>query len=567
MSSFKIIHVNEKVSCEVLKTSHIRVQIVFFAVLALLLILVLRIFDISVFSLNEMQYSSNSNNKDIHIRKNITDRNGVILASTLPTASAYIYPKHFAHHDLSLTLIAQEIQINPHEIKEKLAQNNNFIWLKRHLTPNEQQRLHDLGVPGIYFMNDQKRIYPHKNLFSHIVGLVDIDNKGISGIEASFNSVLQDDTNQDLQITLDAKIQYIAKQELANAIDMHDAAGGAAIIMDIHTGELLSSVSLPDFDPYNIHDIKNEKFFNRATLGVYELGSVFKTLAVAMAIDSEKITVRDSFNVSTPLKINSYTIGDYRGGKGGVLSVPEILMYSSNIGVAQIVQEVGIPIQKDYFKKLGLLSKINLEIPEISDPIYPSDHRWKEVSSITMGYGHGISVTPVHFIQAFSAVVNDGIFKKATLVKGKSDGTKDRRVFKKKTSLLMKNILRLTAKSGSAKYANINKYLVGGKSGTASIAQKGGYSKHLNITTCAGAFPMNNPKYSILVVVDKPKANKINYGFTTGGMIAAPVVSKIISRIAPILNIAPVDHNAPEITKALYVNYKPMYKRYAKANN
>ena len=561
MSSIKIIYINEKSDCDVIKTSHRRVQIVFFSTFIILLTLILRIFDLSIFSYSDLQNIHDVETK-VNIRNNIVDRNGIILASTLPTASAYIYPKHFTNSIESLKTISKVIDINITELENKLVKNTHFIWLKRHLTPLEQQKLHNLGIPGIHFINDQKRIYPHGNLFSHLVGLVDIDNNGVSGIESSFNIDLNNSTKPNIQTSLDARVQYAVKQELSDAIKLHDAIGGTAIIMDVNTGELISSVSLPDFNPYDIKEISNKKLFNQATLGVYEMGSVLKPVTLAIGIDSGKINLTDSFDVSTPIKIGSYKIGDYRG-KGGILSIPEILMYSSNIGVSHIIKEVGIAKQKEYFKKLGLLTKINVEVPEKSSPIFPTDRRWKELTSITMSFGHGISITPIHLIQTFSAIVNKGILRKATIIKDKNNQDNGIQVFKPQTSLLMNKILRLTATNGFAKQANVDEYLVGAKTGTAEKIINGRYSKKINIALCEAAFPMNDPKYAVLILIDEPKQNSINHGFATGGMVAAPVVSSIISKIAPILGVAPMDHNDPKISNALYIDYKPMYKRFA----
>ena len=563
MTNLKVIYVNEESNAAVLSTSYRRVQIVFFAILALLITLVLRLFDLSVFNSGEFQYKTNSGLENISIRGDITDRNGIVLASTIPTASAYIYPKHFTATDRSFALIAKSFNIDIKELKKRIANNQHFVWLKRDLSPKDQEKLHNLGILGVYFIKDQKRIYPHKSLFSHIVGLVDIDNHGISGLESSFNTYLQDDTKQELQTTLDAKVQYVVKQELENAIKQHGAKGGMAVVMDVHTGELLSSVSLPDFNPHSIDTTNTDAFFNKATLGTYEMGSVLKVLTLAIGIDSGMIGIDDSFDVSAPLKIGKYQIKDYRKGKGNILSVPEILMYSSNIGVGKIIQEIGVQKQKEYFKKFGLLSKINTEVPEISSSIYPSDYRWKELNAITMSYGHGISITSIHLIQAFSAIVNGGVFKKATLIKGNNDQISGKRILKQKTSSLMNKVLRLTAESGFAKRANVNEYLIGAKTGTAEKIINGKYDKKLNTAICVAAFPMNKPKYALLVAVDEPKRNEINYGFATGGMVAAPVVASIASRIAPILNVTPVDHTDPRIIKALYIKQKPIYKGYA----
>jgi cell division protein FtsI (penicillin-binding protein 3) len=564
MTNFRIIQINEESSCEMIKISHRRVQIIFFSVLAVLLTLVLRIFDLSVFNFGEFQKGSTLYSKDFPMRNNIVDRNGIILASTLPTASAYLNLLEFRSSTKSLELISKELNINQNELEEKLALQKKFIWLKRHITPHEQQSLHNLGIPGVYFVKDQKRIYPHKNLFSHIVGLVDIDNNGVSGLESSFNTQLNDSAQAAVQTSLDSKIQYIVKQELGDAITTHNAIGGSAIVMDVHTGELVSVVSLPDFDPSNISNVDGKKLFNQATLGVYEMGSVLKPITLAMALDSQKIDIHDYFDVSTPLKINNFVINDYRG-KGGFLSVPEVLMYSSNRGVSQMIRKVGVKKQKEYFKKLGLLSSTSIEVPETSNSIYPSEARWKELSSITMSFGHGISMTPIHLIQAFSAIVNDGVFRKATLIKGQNDENSGKRVFSSKTSNLMNKMLRLTAEGGSARKASFNDYLVGAKTGTAEKITNGRYNKNLNITLCVGVFPINNPKYIVLVLVDEPKGSKSTFGFATGGWIAAPVISNIVSRIAPILNIAPVDEKDPKIIKALYIDYKPFHQQYAHA--
>ena len=563
MTNLKVIYINDESSCAIINTSYRRVQIVFFTILALLIIFVLRLFDLSVFSSGEFQYKISTKSDNIRIRKDITDRNGIVLASTLPTASAYIYPKHFINPDQSFALINKNFDIDVKELKKRVASNQHFVWLKRDLSPKDQQKLHDLGILGVYFIKDQMRVYPHKNLFSHIVGLVDIDNNGVSGLESLFNTYLQDETKQELQTTLDARVQYIVKQELKNTIKKHEANGGIAIVMDVHTGELLSSVSLPDFDPHRIDTRNTDALFNKSTLGVYEMGSVLKPLTLAIGIDSGIIDMDDAFDVSVPLRIGKYQIKDYGRRRGDILSVPEILMYSSNIGVGKIIQEVGVQKQKEYFKKLGLLSKINTEVPEISNPIYPSDYRWKELNAITMSYGHGISITPIHLIQAFSAIVNGGLFKKATLIKGNNDQTSGKRILKQKTSSLINKFLRLTAESGFAKRANVNEYLIGAKTGTAEKVINGKYSKKLNTALCIAAFPMNDPKYAILVAVDEPKRNEINRGFATGGMVAAPAVADIVSKIASILNVAPVDHTDPKIIKALYIKQNPIYRGYA----
>ena len=531
------------------------------------LTLTLRLLDLSFLNLDELpKIHSKDSNKKNNFRKDIIDRNGVLIASSIPTASVFFDTKHIINAENTARQLSNISYINYDKIVDKLNSGKSFTWFKRHISPSEQQRIHDLGMPGIHFVKDYKRVYPHNNLFSHIIGLADIDGKGISGIERSFDEYLLDENsdNETLQLSIDARIQYHVKEELNNAINLHNAIGGSAIVMDISTGEILSLVSLPDFNPNNIKKIDPQTMFNQITSGIYEMGSVFKPLSLAIAYDLKKISTDDVFDVSQPLIIDRFKITDYRGGKGGELSVPEILMYSSNLGTAQITQLIGIKHQREYLRKLGLLSKFSFELPETSRSIYPKESRWKEVNSITIGYGHGIAVTPIHFVRAFASILNGGILRNPTLLKHNDVKYDEKRVFQKETSETMKKLLRLTVKGGFAGKAEVPGYLVGGKTGTAEKVVDGKYSKKLNIALCATGFPMHAPKYLVLVLIDEAKRNKINNGFTTGGMIAAPVVSNIISKIATILNIQPKEETDPKILQALHIDYKPRYKRLAK---
>ena len=541
MNISKILYRSNQTDSRIMKMRYRRLQIVIFFMVIVVLLIVIRMTYVSIFKLSNFRNIVNVKHK-VYVRKNIIDRNGMIMASTLPTASAYLYLKYFTNTREYIDDISKIISINIKVLEAHIKNKKHFVWLKRHLTPKEQQSLHDLGVPGLYFINDQKRFYPHKNLFSHTVGLVDVDNKGISGLELQFDKVLKNhsDNINYLQTSLDTRIQYIVYDKLSDAVRLHKASGGVALVMDINNGELISTVSLPDYNPYNIKNIEDEKLFNRVTLGVYEMGSILKVLTLAIGIDTGVIDVNDCFDVSTPIKINNYSINDYRGGKGGILSIPDILVYSSNIGVAKVIQKIGTIRQKEYFKKLGMLSKNTIELPEKSSSIFPSDNKWKDLCTITMSYGHGIAITPIHLIEAFSSVVNKGIFNHATLIKKDNAQYNGKRIFSCYTSKVMNNILKLSAQKGFAKHANLDEYSVGAKTGTAEKIIKGKYNKNLNIALCAASFPMNDPKYSILVLVDEPKKNKVNLGFTTGGMIAAPIIADIISKIAPVLGVPPI---------------------------
>ena len=564
MSIARIVSINNESNCHIIKISHKRIQILFFCILVTIIFLIFKVLNLSIFSYRNF-HLINKSSTEIKMRKNIIDRNGIILASTIPTASAYINPKHLRDKE-SLKSIAKVVAINVDDLKTQITNKKHFIWLKRHITSKEQQMLHDFGVPGIYFIDDQKRIYPHRNLFSHIIGLVDTENHGISGIEASFNKDLINDSNNIdfIQTSLDTRVQYIVRQELNNTINLHNAVGGTALVMDVRTGEIISSVSLPDYNPHNIKNVKNHRFFNQTTLGVYEMGSILKVFTLAIGIDSGQINLDNVFDVSTPIQIHKHKIGDYKGGKGGMLSIPEILMYSSNIGVAKIIQKVGIKKQQDYFKKLGMFSKTKIEVPEKSYPIIPNIKMWKELRSITISYGHGIAMTPIHLMQSFATILNKGLFQQATLIKNANNNINREQVFNITTSKLMNKILRLSAIKGFAKRANVNQYLVGAKTGTAEKVINGKYNKRLNTALCIAAFPMDNPQYSVFVLIDEPQQNKINCGFATGGMVAAPVISNIITKIAPILKISTIDYNSAKIIKDLSIDYKPIYKQFTK---
>lgn len=530
-------------------------------------VLILRIFDLTFMNIEEVQVVVNNKAKnDFTIsRANIVDRNSVLLASNITTASVYTHPKQVINPQEAAESIASiGIGLNQVDLLNKLTSDKDFIWIKRHLTPEEQQKLHDLGIPGIYFARDERRVYPHEKLFSHVLGYVDIDGVGIAGIEKLYNDKLTTNVNYNtaLQLSLDTRVQNILRDELQKSIELHTAIGGSGIVMNVKNGEIIGMVSLPDFDPHHINHMKSQELFNQATLGVYEMGSSFKVLTVAMALDIGKINVNDAFDVSQPINIGRFKIHDYRGGKGGTLSIPEILMYSSNLGSAQIARLVGIKSQKEYLRKMGLLSEIKFDLPEIAKPLYPNDRRWSDASLITISYGHGIAVTPLHLMQAMGAVVNGGILYKPTLIKQK-EGVKPvgKRVFNESTSHIMRKLLRLVVEGGSSKKAEVVGYLVGGKTGTAEKNSQGRYSKKLNISFFVGAFPINNPEYLMLIMIDEAKPNNINMGFTTGGMIAAPVGREVIMRAAPVLGILPQDQQDPEILKALYVDYTPRYKK------
>jgi len=485
-------------------------------------------------------------------RKDIVDRNGALLATNIPSASLYAHPQKIINCKETASQLANVLGGVSLVIEIKLCSKQSFIWLKRHVTPQEQQAVHNLGIPGLYFSPDERRFYPQGNLFSHIIGYVDIDSNGIAGLERSYNEDVQ---SKIITTTLDVNVQDVVREELQSSIDTHKASGGSGIVMNANTGEIVAMVSLPDFDPHHLIDKNATNMFNKATLGVQEMGSVFKVFTVAMALDSNKVTLNDSFDVSKPVKIGRFTIHDYKG-KGGNLLVHEILMYSSNLGALQIAKRVGVIEQKEYFKKLGFFSQVEMDLPEIGKPIYPQ-RQWNEANLMTASYGHGIAVSPLHVVQAMSAVVNGGLLSVPVLVKSGKDGRRNvdqnvdhksrKRIFKAQTSEIMKKLLRLTVKEGRVRKANIEEYLVGGKTGTPELLVNGKYSHKLNTAVFVGAFPIDKPEYVVFVAVEDPKPNEINGGYATGGMIAAPLGGAIIRRVGPLLGLP---HQNPRVQES-----------------
>jgi cell division protein FtsI (penicillin-binding protein 3) len=477
-------------------------------------------------------------------RADITDRNGVILATSLATFSLFANPNQVLDADEAAKELAGVLpELSVAELKAKLGADKSFVWLQRNLTPRQQMDVTRLGIPGLYFQAEEKRVYPLGALASHVVGFTDLDNRGLSGVEDSFEDVLAGGRHP-VQLSIDVRIQQIMHEELTRGIADFNGIGGAGIVLDAQTGELLAMVSLPDFDPNQAGTAGPEQRFNRATLGIYEMGSTFKVFNTAMALDSGRIQLTDKFDTTKPIQIGRYTIHDFEPMHRW-LSVPEIFMLSSNIGAARMAMEMGTDSQKSFLAKVGMLRPVSVELPELGRPLYPSE--WRPINTMTIAFGHGIAVSPLHVVSGVAAMVNGGIMRPATLIKRAPDEVSDgQRVISPNTSNLMRELFRLVVQAGTGKSAEAPGYLVGGKTGTAEKQVAKGYSTNARLASFVGAFPMSDPRYIVLVMVDEPKPNAHSYGFATGGWVAAPVVSRIVQRMAPLLGMAPVPNDAPE---------------------
>ncbi|MGE0726276.1 MAG: peptidoglycan D,D-transpeptidase FtsI family protein, partial [Alphaproteobacteria bacterium] len=405
-----------------------------------------------------------------------------------------------------------------------------------------------LGIPGLNFHRDERRVYPQGRLAAHVTGFSGVDHVGLQGIERTLDARIRGD-RAPLPLALDFRLQHVLRDELEKAVAEFRAIGAAGLIMDVHTAEIVAMVSLPDFDPNAPGTANPDTLFNRVTLGVYEMGSIFKIFTTAMALDSGRTSLNGGYDATRPIKVSRFTIDDYKP-KRRWLSVPEIFKYSSNIGSVKMALDVGIAGQRAFLDRLGLLSTPSLELPEVGHPLVPNP--WREINAMTIAFGHGLSVTPLQMVVATAAVVNGGILRKPTLLKvpygTHPDGV---RVMKARTSDDMRRLLHLVVTDGTGKKAAAPGYMVGGKTGTAEKAAGRGYRKKALLSSFVGAFPINDPQYALLVMVDEPHATADTHGYATGGWVAAPTVARVVQRIAPLVGVPPIDEASPQIRRDL----------------
>lgn len=483
-------------------------------------------------------------------RPDIVDRNGVLLASDVRVPSLFVAPQKIIDIDEAVELLTANIpDLDPAQLRAKLSQKNRFAWLKREMSPGERDAVFNLGIPGIGFVNETKRVYPMGRLAAHVLGYVDLDSKGIAGIEkylddqgALYTASLADPETQSAypaQISIDIRVQHVLADEIGRAVTKFQALAGGAVVLDINTGEVVGLVSLPDFNP-NASD-KNFKSQqqNQMMSGVYELGSVIKAITFAMCFDFGTATLASRYDARFPLIIGRAAINDFRGLRR-VLTVPEVFMNSSNIGTARMALEVGPQRHQEFLRKVGLFDRLLTEVPESARPLLPP--RWGKLVTATAAFGHGFAVQPLQGAAVVAGLLNGGRLITPTFLKrdrATADGLAQQ-VVKPKTSEMMRELFRLNVLQGTAKRADAVGYRVGGKTGTAEKVINGRYSKNNRLTSFIGAFPMEAPRYLLLVMLDDPRPSPATFGQATSGWNAVPTAGKIISRIAPLLNIEPI---------------------------
>jgi len=485
-------------------------------------------------------------------RANILDRNGKLLATNLKTFSLYANPNLIQNPKSTaekIVAILPDLAIET--VERQLEEKRSFVWIKRGLTPEQKYELNKLGNPALDFKTEEKRFYPAGRVAGHVVGFTNIDNQGRGGFERKFDRELTT-TSASFSLSIDLRVQYIISQALRDALKNFKAIGATGIVMDANNGQVIAMVSLPDFNPNHLSSTTDKTRFNQATHGVYEMGSTFKIFTTAMALESRKIGIQDGYDASRPIRVGRFVIRDYRA-KNRWLSLPEILIHSSNIGSAKMALDVGRHKQRDFLERLGLLEKPTLELEEeeIGSPITPDP--WRDVNAMTIGYGHGIAVSPIQITSAVAAVINGGIFYQPTLLLNRSN-LGGRRVVSEKTSDKIRRLLRVVVTNGSGRKADAANYLVGGKTGTAEKVEGQGYKRKAVRSSFVGAFPMNKPRYVVFAMIDEPIGNKDTLGYATGGWVAAPLVGRVISRIAPLLGVKPVNHENPRVQNQMAIS-------------
>ena len=512
-----------------------------------------RLVDATVLQPSSEQTTVNSAGETVPMagRADITDRNGELLATSLPTQSLYAEPRRILDTVAAAKALVDVLpSLKYEDLLEKLTSGRQSICIARSLTPDEVYRVNALGVPGFIFQTEMTRLYPAGASVVHAIGYTDVDGNGLSGIERGLDARLRQN-NQPIVTSLDMRLQHLMERELSSAIEEFRAIGGAGIIMDAWTGEVLAAVSLPDYAPTDVGTAGDEARFNRYALGVYELGSVMKVVNTAAALESGRVGVTSFFDASKPLQIGRFSINDFHP-EHRWLSTPEVFLYSSNIGAARMALEMGGAYQHDFLCKVGLCSALPLELGEVGHPMLPA--RWPDVTVATVAFGHGISVTPLHLVRATATIMNGGHLVTPTfLAQPAPVAPQGPTVMSERTVDLMRRIMRanVTSPEGSGGRADVPGYFVGGKTGTAEKTVGHRYSPDARLSSFIATFPGYNPRYVVYAMLDEPRGTASTHGFATGGWVAAPLVGRVIAQMGPLYGMKPLAPDDADAVRAL----------------
>ncbi|WP_184258785.1 penicillin-binding transpeptidase domain-containing protein [Rhodopseudomonas rhenobacensis] len=484
-------------------------------------------------------------------RPDIVDRNGEVLATDVKTPSLFAEPRRIVDKDEAIELLTATLpDLDTGEVRDRLMSKKGFVWLKREITPLQQREIRKLGVPGVGFLRENKRVYPSGPAVSHLIGLVNIDNQGIAGIEKWLDTngladlhragFASDRLQKPVELAVDLRVEHALRDELMKAKEKYSAKAASGLVSNVRTGEIVAMVSLPDFDPNNPREAHDPDRINRLTTGVYEMGSTFKTLTLAMALDSGKANLNTLYDARGALHFGKFAIHDTHN-LGRAITLTEVFTYSSNIGAARVALAQGVEAHKAFLKKVGQMDRLRTELPESAAPIVPK--RWSELNTITISFGHGIAVAPLQAVMGINAMVNGGYLIPPTFLKRTEQEALEigKRVVRKDTSDKIRYLMRLNAEIGTAKSAEViaKGYYIGGKTGTAEKVVGGRYSKKQVLNSFTAILPADNPQFQVLVMLDEPKALPETHGFITSGWNAVPAGGKVIARIAPLLGIEP----------------------------
>jgi cell division protein FtsI (penicillin-binding protein 3) len=482
-------------------------------------------------------------------RPDIVDRNGEVLATDVKAPSLFGEPKRIIDKDEAIELLTATLpDLDTSEVRDRLSSKKGFVWLKREITPKQQQEIHRLGIPGIGFLRENKRVYPTGNEVAHLIGLVNIDNQGIAGMEKWLDSngladlhragFATDRLQRPVELSVDLRVEHALRDELLKAKEKFRAKAASGLVSNVRTGEIVAMVSVPDFDPNSPKEAHDPDRINRLTTGVYEMGSTFKAFTLAMALDSGKYDLNSMWDARGPLHYGKFAIHDDEP-KGRFLSMKEVFTFSSNVGAARIALSQGVEAHKAFLRKMGQLERLRTELPESASPILP--RHWGELNTVTIAFGHGIAVAPLQAVMGIDALVNGGYLIPPTFMKRSEEEAMAiaKRVIKPETSEKMRFLMRLNAEIGTARKADVKGYYIGGKTGTAEKVVNGRYARKRVLTAFTAVLPADNPRYQLLVMLDEPQALKETYGFITSGWNAVPTGGNVIARIAPLLGIEP----------------------------
>ncbi|MBI5262661.1 MAG: penicillin-binding protein 2 [Bradyrhizobium sp.] len=482
-------------------------------------------------------------------RPDIVDRNGEILATDVKVPSLFGEPRRIIDKDEAIELLTATLpDLDTVEVRERLSSKKGFVWLKREISPKQQQAIHKLGVPGIGFLRENKRVYPTGNEVAHLIGLVNIDNQGIAGMEKWLDNngladlhragFATDRLQRPVELSVDLRVEHALRDELLKAKEKYRAKAASGLVSNVRTGEIVAMVSVPDFDPNNPKEAHDPDRINRLTTGVYEMGSTFKAFTLAMALDSGKVNLNSMWDARGPLRYGKFTIHDDHA-LGRMINTKEVFYYSSNVGAARIALSQGVEAHKAFLRKMGQLERLRTELPESASPILP--RRWAELNTVTIAFGHGVAVAPLQAVMGIDALVNGGYLIPPTFLKRTEQEAMAlaKRVIKPETSDKMRYLMRLNAEIGTARKADVNGYYIGGKTGTAEKVINGRYAKKRVLNAFTAILPADNPRYQLLIMIDEPQPLKETHGFITSGWNAVPTGGNVIARIAPLLGIEP----------------------------